>query len=71
MRIEANKGIYDIKSENHDFEFRTSKVVHQIRKAHTRVRYLIKKFIGGSYDMKFWCSNRRIEANGAIYDIKS
>ena len=31
----------------------------------------IKKFIGGLYDIEFMCSNMRIEANGAIYDIKS
>ena len=71
MRIEANGAIYDIKSEKHDFESWTSKLVRQIRNAHTRAPYLIKKFIGGSYDIKFICSNTSIEANGAIYDIKS
>ena len=34
-------------------------------------RCLIKKFIGASYHIEFFCSNMRIEANGAICDIKS
>ena len=71
MRIEANRAIYHIKSEKHDFESRTRKLVRQIREAHRRARYLIKKFIGGSYDIEFWFSNTRIVANGAIYCIKS
>ena len=71
IRIEANEPIYDIKSEKHDFEIQTSKLVRQIRNTHTRARYLIKKFIAGSYDIKFICSNTRIKTNGAIYDIKS
>ena len=70
-KIEAGGAIYDIKSEKHDFENLTSKLVHQIKNAHTRARYLIKKFIGASYHIEFICSNTRIEANGAIYDIKS
>ena len=71
MWIKTNTVIYDIKHEKHDFESRTRKLVNQTRNAHTRAPYLIKKFIGGSYDIKFICSNTRIEANGAIYHIKS
>ena len=69
--MEANGAIYSIKSEKHDFENRTSKLVSQIWKAHTIARYFIKKFIGVSYHIEFFCSNMRIDANGAIYDIKS
>ena len=60
MPMEPNRAIYNITSKNCDFESRTSKLVRQIRKAHTRVRYLIKKFIGASYDIEFLCSNMRI-----------
>ena len=71
IRIEANEAIYNIKSEKHDFESRTSKLVHQIRNTHTRARYLIRKFIGASYHIEFLCSNMRIKANVSIYDINS
>ena len=71
MRIEANGAIYDIKSEKHDFESRTSKLLSQIWKAYTIARYFIKKSIGVSYHIEFFCSIMRIDANGAIYDIKS
>ena len=71
MRIKANGAIYDIKYEKHDLKIRTSKLVRQIREAHTRARYLIKNLIGGSYHIEFSCSNTKFEANGAIYDLKS
>ena len=71
MRVETNGAIYDIKSKKHDFESRRSKIVRQIRNAHTRACYLILTFIGASYHFEFLCSNMRIEVNGAICDIKS
>ena len=71
LRIEGNRAIYGIKSEKHDFESRTSKVVRERSNAYTRARYLIKKFIAGWYDIEFLCSNMRIKAKGAIYDINS
>ena len=71
LRIEGNRAIYGIKSEKHDFESRTSKVVHQIRNTYRRACYLIKKFIGASYHIEFICSNMRIENNGAIYKINT
>ena len=42
----------------------------QIRNAHTRAREKTKKFIGGSYDIGFLCSDMRIEATRAIYDME-
>ena len=71
MQIEANGAIYDIKSEKHDFESGTSKLLLEIRNAHTMARCFIKKFEGASYHIEFFCSNIRIEAGAAIYDIKS
>ena len=43
----------------------------QIWNPHIRVRNFSKKFIRASYHIEILCSNMRIEANGAIYDIKS
>ena len=38
--------------------------------AHTRARKEMTKFITGSYDIGFLCSNMRIEATRAIYDME-
>ena len=46
-------------------------MILKVEQAHTRTRYLIKKFVGATYHIEFLCSNMRIKANGAIYDIKS
>ena len=71
MKNEANGAIYDIKSESHDFESRTSELVRQIWNAHIRACDFIKKLIGAVYQIEILCSNMRIKANRAIYDIKS
>ena len=66
-----------MESKNQDFETqgerheRKSKLAPQMRQADTRARKKIKKLIGGSYDKGFLCSTMRMEAKGAIYDIKS
>ena len=69
MRIEANRAIYGIKYQKHDFEIQTSKLVRQIRNAHTRAHYLIRNSIAAFYHIEFSCSNMKIEANGGFYDI--
>ena len=51
--IEVNKTIYDIKSEKHDVESQTSKLVRQITNAHTRACFLIRICTGASYDIEF------------------
>ena len=56
MRIEANGAIYEIKSENHDYESQTSELVRQIWNAHIRARDFIKKFIGALYHIEILCS---------------
>ena len=41
-----------------------------IRNAYTRAHYVIEKFIG-LYDIEYFYSNMRIDANGAFYYLKS
>ena len=59
MRIEAKRASYHIEIKRKDLETRrwsyeeNTKVVRQLRKAHTRVRESIKMFISGS-----WCVNQ-------------
>ena len=54
--------------KNKDFETQklrydeNTKVVLQLRKAHTRARESIKMFKAGSCDVRFFCLNMRIEA---------
>ena len=47
-----------------------SKLVAQIRKANTRARDKTKILIASSYDIRILCSNMRIKANRANYDME-
>ena len=42
-----------------------SKLVREMRNAHTRDVSIV-----GSYDIRFLCSDMRIQANGEIYDME-
>ena len=56
----------DIETQRWSYEENT-KVVRQLRKAHTRARDENKMLIGTSCDIGFLCSNMRIEALRASY----
>ena len=76
MQIEDTEAIYDMESKKLDFEILgvrhegKSKLEPQMRTPQTSASEIIKKFIVGSYDIRFLCSNMRIEAKRAIYDIE-
>ena len=76
MKIKANNVIYDMELKKLDFESQAwgkkKKETFATNEEHTqKSAWEIKKFLDGSYDIRFLCSNMRIEANGEIYDMES
>ena len=70
MRIEAFRVSYHVEFTSKDFEIKrvsyeeNTKVLRQFMKPHTNAHE------GVSSDIRFFCSNRRIEAYGASYHME-
>ena len=58
--MELKRLDFESRSMRHEGE---TKLVPQMRNAHTRARQYIKKVIAASYDIVFLCSNMQIEAD--------
>ena len=76
MQIEAYGASYHMELKKGHFETQSwsyeenTKVVPQLRKALASAHETIKMFIGGSSEIRFLCSNMRLEAHGASYHME-